>query len=67
MPVVLATQRAEIRRTEIGNQPQANNLGDPILKKNPSQKTAGGVAQVVRGGVGPELSSNPSTTKKKKY
>jgi hypothetical protein len=31
--------------------PQANRLLDPVLKKKPSQKRAGGVAQ----GVGPEF------------
>jgi hypothetical protein len=33
-PVILATQEAEIRRITVQSQPQANNLGDPILKIN---------------------------------
>jgi hypothetical protein len=39
---------------------QANSSKDPILKQNPSQKRAGGVAP----GVGPEF--KPSPLKKKK-
>jgi hypothetical protein len=33
MPVIPATQEAEIRRMVASSQPQANSLGDPILKK----------------------------------
>jgi hypothetical protein len=40
---------------------QAKSSQDPISKKNLHERV-GGVAQ----GVDPELSSNPSTTKKKK-
>jgi hypothetical protein len=32
MPVILATQEAQIRRIEVPNQPQGNNSQDPILK-----------------------------------
>jgi hypothetical protein len=53
MPVIPATQEAEIRRISFWSQPRENSLRDPILKKNPSQKRAGGVAQ----GVGPQFNS----------
>jgi hypothetical protein len=33
MPVIPATQEAEIRRIMVGNQPQANTSQDSILKK----------------------------------
>jgi hypothetical protein len=36
MPVILATQEAEIRRITIQN--WANSLGDPILKKPITKK-----------------------------
>jgi hypothetical protein len=32
-PIILATQEAEIRRIMVQSQPQANSLGDSILKK----------------------------------
>jgi hypothetical protein len=41
MPVILATQETEIRRTEVQSQPR-----QIVLKKNPSQKRAGRVALV---------------------
>jgi hypothetical protein len=34
MPVILATQEAEIRRIMVQSQPQANSLGAPISKIN---------------------------------
>jgi hypothetical protein len=37
MPVILATQKAEIRKIVVQSQLGANSLGDPI-SKNPSQK-----------------------------
>jgi hypothetical protein len=40
---------------------QANSLGDPISKKNPSQKKAGGVAQGV-GGKGERVSNSQSSS-----
>jgi hypothetical protein len=48
MPVIPATQEAEIRRIDVRSQPRANSLRNPI-SKNPSQKIreAGGVAQSV--------------------
>jgi hypothetical protein len=47
MPVILATQEADIRRIKVQSQPQSNSWGDPILK-NPSQKRASRVPQVAR-------------------
>jgi hypothetical protein len=45
MPVILATQKAEIRRIAVQNQPGQIVLQEPI-SKNPSQKNrASGVAQ----------------------
>jgi hypothetical protein len=47
MPVILATQEAEIRRIMVPSQPQVNR--DPTLKKKIYHiKGAGGVAQMVR-------------------
>jgi hypothetical protein len=42
MRVVLTTQEAEIRRIKVRSSSQI-----PYLEKNPSQESAGGVAQVV--------------------
>jgi hypothetical protein len=39
MPIILATQEAEIRTIAIGSRAQGNSERDPILK-NPSQKKA---------------------------
>jgi hypothetical protein len=50
MPVILATQEADVRWMEVRSQPSQVVPRDPILK-NSSQKSAGGVAQ----GVGPEF------------
>jgi hypothetical protein len=33
MPVILATQKAQIRRIAVGSQPRANSSRDPISKK----------------------------------
>jgi hypothetical protein len=46
MPVILSTQEAEIRRTEVQSQPWANSLQNPI-SKNPTQNRDGRVAQGV--------------------
>jgi hypothetical protein len=63
MLVILATQEAEIGRMDHGSKPaQANSLWDSILKKNPSQKRAGEVAQ----GIGPEFKPQYWQKKKKK-
>jgi hypothetical protein len=52
MPIILATQEAEIRKIEIQSQPgQIVHKTLHQKKKNPSHKGAGGVAQ----GVGPEF------------
>jgi hypothetical protein len=59
MPVILATQEAEIR-TAVQSQPQANSSRDPISKKNLHKK---GLAEWLKVKF---LSSNPSTTKKRK-
>jgi hypothetical protein len=45
MPVILASQKAKIRRITIQSQPQVNSLQDPILKKKLFRKRGGGVAQ----------------------
>jgi predicted PP-loop superfamily ATPase len=62
MPVILATQKAEIRRIMVRSQPGqivCETLAQK-KKKNPSQKRAGGVIQ----GVGPEF--KPQVLQKKK-
>jgi hypothetical protein len=43
MPVILATQEAELRKITVQSQLQANSLRDPI-SKTPSLKGAGRVA-----------------------
>jgi hypothetical protein len=50
MPVILATQEAEIRRTATRSQLR-QTVRETLMRKNPSQERAGGVAQ----GVGPEF------------
>jgi hypothetical protein len=59
MPVIPATQEAEIRRIVVQSQP-GKIVQDPILKKKKSQKRAGGVSQ----GVCPEF--KPQYHQKKK-
>jgi hypothetical protein len=61
-PVILATWEAEIRRITVRSQPQTNSLQGPISKRNPSKKSAAGVAQ----GVGPEFKPQSAKKKKKK-
>jgi hypothetical protein len=46
MPVILATQEAEIRRIAVQSQPR-QIVCETLSPKNPSQKRAGRVAQVV--------------------
>jgi hypothetical protein len=44
MPVILATQEAEIRRIMVRSQPR-QIVHETLSRKNPSQKRVGGVAQ----------------------
>jgi hypothetical protein len=50
MPIILATQEAEIRRIKVRSQP-GQIVHESLSGKNPSQKRAGRVTQ----GVGPEF------------
>jgi hypothetical protein len=50
MPIILATQEAEIRRIGVRSQPR-QIICKTLSQKSPSQKRAGGVAQCV----GPEF------------
>jgi hypothetical protein len=59
MPVILATQEAEIRRIAVQSQPR-KIVHETLSRKNLSQKWTGGVAQ----GIGPEF--KPQYGKKKK-
>jgi hypothetical protein len=51
MPVILATQEAEIRRNMVQKPAWANSSHETLSRKNPSAKRDGRVAQ----GVGPEF------------
>jgi hypothetical protein len=46
MPIILATQEAEIRRIKVRSQP-GQTVCRTLLKNNSSQKEADGVAQMV--------------------
>jgi hypothetical protein len=59
MPAILAIQEAEIRRIVVQSQPR-QIVHSTLSWKNPSQKSAGEVAQ----GVGPEF--RPKYCKKRK-
>jgi hypothetical protein len=61
VPVILATQEAEIRRILVQRQP-GQILHETLSQKKLSQKKAGGVAQ----GVGPEFKSSAAKKKKKR-
>jgi hypothetical protein len=61
MPVILATQQAEIRRIKVQSQAKQIVQQDPILKTHHKNR-AGGVAQ----GEGPEFKPQYHTKKKKK-
>jgi hypothetical protein len=61
MPVILAIQKAEIRRIEVPSQPGETVL-ETLSLKSPSQKRADGVAQ----GVGLEFKPQYHKKKKKK-
>jgi hypothetical protein len=66
-PEILASQEAEIRKIAVGNQPQVNSLRDLILKSPSQKKKIGRLAQAVEAECKhEELSSNPSTSEKKK-
>jgi hypothetical protein len=66
-PAILATQKAEIRRTKVWSQPK-QIVHETLSKKNLDKNRAGGVAQVVEclPGKHEALSWNASPTKKKK-
>jgi hypothetical protein len=51
MPVILATQKAEIRRITVRRSQPEQIIHEILSQKYPSQKRAGGVGQ----GEGPEL------------
>jgi hypothetical protein len=61
MPVILATQEAEIRRVTVQSQPGKIVPRDPILKNLSQKNRAGGVAQ----GESPEF--KPQYCKKKNF
>jgi hypothetical protein len=60
MPVILATQEAQIRRIAVQSQP--GQTVRPYLEKNPSQKRAVGVAQ----GIDPKYNPQYTHTQKKR-
>jgi hypothetical protein len=61
MPVILATQGAEIRRIAVQSQLR-QIIHETLFQKNPPQKRASGVAQ----GVGPEFKPQYSEKRKRK-
>jgi hypothetical protein len=65
MPIIPATQEAEIRWISVPSQPGQIDLMT-LSQKNTSQKRARGMIQEVRVPKHKALSSNPSATKKKK-
>jgi hypothetical protein len=62
MPIILATQEAEIRRMESQSQP-GQIVHQTLSQKNPSQKRAGGVAQGVGLEVKPQYHKQSFKTK----
>jgi hypothetical protein len=62
MPIILATQQAEIRRILVRSQSGQIVCETLSQKNNPSQKRAGGVAQ----GIGPEYKPQYCKKTKKK-
>jgi hypothetical protein len=67
-PVILATQEAEIRRIMVQSQP-GQIVHETPSRKKPSQKRAGGVAQVVEShlpSMHEAFSSNSSIAKRRK-
>jgi hypothetical protein len=67
MPIILATQKATIRRTVVHSQP-GELTPENLSQKHPTQKRAGGVVQVIECQYSKceTLSSNPSVPKKEK-
>jgi hypothetical protein len=63
MPVILATQEAEIRRIDVRSQPR-QIVHKILAQKNPSQKRGGGVAQSIGPGFKPQYREKKKTTKK---
>jgi hypothetical protein len=61
VPVILGTQKAEIRSITVRSQP-GQIVGETLSRKKPTQKRAGGVTQVL----GPELKPQYHKTKRKK-
>jgi hypothetical protein len=59
-PVILATQKTEIRRIAVQGQPRQVVL-ETLSQKNPSQKRVGGVVQ----GIDPEFKPQSATKKKR--
>jgi hypothetical protein len=61
-PIILSPQEAEIRRIEFQGQPKKNE-SETLSQKYPTQKRAGGVAQVVEWLPSKQeaMSLNPST------
>jgi hypothetical protein len=62
VPVIVATQEAEIRRIEVQSQP-GQIFRETLSEKNASHKRAGGVAQ----GIGPEFKPQYCEKKKKVF
>jgi hypothetical protein len=61
VPVILATQEAEVRKIAVQSQHQANSLRGPISKKKNHKK---GLVEWLAQGIGPEF--KPPYYKKKK-
>jgi hypothetical protein len=67
MPVILATQEANIRRIEVRSQPR-KIFHETLSQKYPTQKRASGVAQVVvEYNKHEAFSSTPTTSSKKDF
>jgi hypothetical protein len=67
MPIILATQEAEIRRISVQNRP-GQIVHETLSQKHSIQKMASGVAQVIEclASKHETLSSSPTTAKKEK-
>jgi hypothetical protein len=62
LPVILATQEAEIRRIEAQSYPGHIDPGGPILKKPFTKNRAGGIAQGEDPEFNPQLNTAKTTT-----